>query len=108
MKQQMNWSQKRKIIPYDPKLKEITKKQRNTSTLSEILLWKQLKGKQMVGYDFHRQKPLDKYIVDFFCNELLLAIEIAGRSHFHKVRIVSDKSVWNRLELNSFDLGIMM
>ena len=35
----------------------------------------------MCGYDFHRQKPLDEYIVDFFCNELMLAIEIDGISH---------------------------
>ncbi len=35
----------------------------------------------MKGYDFHRQKPLDNYIVDFFCNELMLAIEIDGSSH---------------------------
>lgn len=35
----------------------------------------------MCGYDFHRQKPLDEYIVDFFCYELMLAIEIDGLSH---------------------------
>jgi len=35
----------------------------------------------MYGYDFHRQKPIGKYIVDFFCNELMLAIEIDGISH---------------------------
>ncbi len=35
----------------------------------------------MCGYDFHRQKPLGDYIVDFFCNELMLAIEIDGPSH---------------------------
>ena len=36
----------------------------------------------MKGYDFHRQKPLDEYIVDFFCNELMLAIEVDGESHY--------------------------
>ncbi|MBU2445494.1 MAG: endonuclease domain-containing protein [Bacteroidetes bacterium] len=35
----------------------------------------------MCGYDFHRQKPLDEYIIDFFCNELMLAIEIDGLSY---------------------------
>ena len=35
----------------------------------------------MRGYDFHRQKPIDNYIVDFFCHELMLAIEIDGESH---------------------------
>ena len=40
---------------------------RNNSTKTEILLWKFLKGKQLRGYDFHRQKPIDEFIVDFFC-----------------------------------------
>jgi len=39
----------------------------------------------MMEYDFHRQKPLDNYIVDFFCNELMLSIEIDGDSHINKV-----------------------
>lgn len=79
-----NWNQglkKRTIIPYNPKLKELAKTLRNNSTPSEIHLWKLLKGKQLHGYDFHRQKPLDEYIVDFFCQELMLAIELDGRSH---------------------------
>ena len=72
---------RRKIIPYNHSLKEKARQLRNDSTTSEIKLWKFLKGKQMCGYDFHRQKPLDNYIVDFFCNELMLAIEIDGISH---------------------------
>jgi len=39
----------------------------------------------MLGYDFDRQKPINNYIVDFFCNELMLAIEIDGISHDYKV-----------------------
>ncbi len=35
----------------------------------------------MCGYDFDRQRPLDEYIVDFYCKELRLAIEIDGWSH---------------------------
>ena len=38
----------------------------------------------MRGYDFHRQKPLYNFIADFFCNELMLAIEIDGDSHLAK------------------------
>ena len=74
-------AKRRKIIPYNPKLKEFARKLRNNSTKSEILLWKELKRKQMKGYDFHRQKPIDNYIVDFFCVELMLAIELDGYSH---------------------------
>ena len=72
------------ILPYDPKLKLLARKLRNNSTLSEVLLWQYLKKKQILGYDFDRQKPIDNYIVDFFCNELMLAIEIDGVSHENK------------------------
>jgi very-short-patch-repair endonuclease len=72
---------KRKIIPYNPKLTELAKKLRNESTETEIYLWLKLKGKQMYGYDFHRQKPIDNYILDFFCYDLQLGIEVDGYSH---------------------------
>jgi len=68
-------------IYYNPNLKEFARQLRNNSTKSEIKLWMCLKGKQMYGYDFHRQKPIDEYIVDFFCNKLKLAIECDGYSH---------------------------
>ncbi len=68
-------------IYYNPKLKELARQLRNNSTKSEIKLWLCLKGKRMNGYDFHRQKPIDEYIVDFFCNKLKLAIECDGYSH---------------------------
>lgn len=74
----------KKIIPYNPKLVSLARKLRNNSTLSEILLWQQLKGKQFLSYDFDRQKPIGNYIVDFFCKELMLAIEIDGSSHNYK------------------------
>ena len=73
---------RRKIIPYNPRLKEKARQLRNNSTFTEIMLWNQLKGKQVRGYDFHRQKPLYEFIVDFFCNELMLAIEVDGESHY--------------------------
>ena len=53
-------------------------------TLSEVLLWNELKQKQIMGYDFDRQRPIGNYIVDFFCKELSLAIEIDGDTHIYK------------------------
>jgi very-short-patch-repair endonuclease len=75
---------RREIIPYNPKLKEFARKLRNDSTFSEILLWTYLNKKQMRGYDFDRQKPIDNYIVDFYCKDLKLAIEVDGESHYGK------------------------
>jgi len=50
-------------------------------TLAEVLLWNELRRKQMLGYDFHRQKPIDEYVVDFYCPKLMLVLEIDGASH---------------------------
>ncbi len=69
------------IVPYNPKLKEKARRLRNNSTKAEIRLWLHLKRRQMMGYDFHRQKPIDNFIVDFFCRELMLAIELDGYTH---------------------------
>lgn len=72
---------RRKIIPYNPKLKERARALRNNSTFTEILLWNYLRGKQVLGCDFDRQRPIDNYIVDFYCKELNLAIEVDSESH---------------------------
>ena len=74
---------KNKIITYNPKLKEYARQLRNNSTLSEVLLWQKIKNKAL-GVQFHRQVPLKEYIVDFYCHELMLAIEIDGDSHLYK------------------------
>jgi len=71
-------------IYYDPNLKQLSRDLRNNSTLSEVLLWKQLKGRRMMGYQFMRQKPIEKYIVDFYCSKLKFVIEVDGNSHNEK------------------------
>lgn len=68
-------------IYYNPKLIPLARRLRNNSTLSEILLWEELKNRKILGYRFLRQKPIGEYIVDFFCNKLRLVIEIDGDSH---------------------------
>lgn len=72
---------RRVIIPYWPGLKERANQLRKRATPTEIALWSRLKGKQVRGLDFHRQKPLLRYIVDFYCPDLMLAIEIDGGAH---------------------------
>ena len=83
-------------IYYNPNLKQLSRDLRNNSTLSEVLLWKQLKGRKMKGYQFMRQKPIEKYIVDFYCSKLKLAIEVDGSSHNEKVE--EDLKRQNELE----------
>src|SRR5690349_20864113 len=71
----------RRIYPYKKNLKETARHLRNNPTPTEFLLWQRLKGNQVRGYDFHRQKPILNYVVDFFCHELELVIELDGSSH---------------------------
>ncbi len=71
-------------IHYNPKLKQRARDLRNNSTLAEVLLWNQLKGRKLRNYQFMRQKPIGEYIVDFFCSKLKFVIEIDGNSHQDK------------------------
>ncbi|UZQ54731.1 endonuclease domain-containing protein [Trichothermofontia sichuanensis B231] len=86
------------FLPYNPRLKEIARKLRKTMTKSEVILWQHLKGKQMGGYDFDRQRPIDEYIVDFYCKKLMLAIEIDGSSHDSEEAQERDRYRQQRLE----------
>ncbi len=89
---------RREVIEYAAYLKELARKLRNNMTLGEVLLWQRLKRKQMRGNDFDRQRPIDRYIVDFYCKDLKLAIEIDGSSHDGEVAKVNDRIRQERLE----------
>jgi len=89
---------RRKILPYNPKLKALARALRKNMTLSEVLLWNELKQKRMLGYDFDRQRPIGNYIVDFYCKDLMLAIEIDGISHDFEDVIENDEIRQKRLE----------
>jgi very-short-patch-repair endonuclease len=72
---------KRDILPYNPKLKELAKKLRSNMTYSEVKLWNELKKGKLNGYDFDRQRAIGNYVVDFYCKDAQLAIEIDGITH---------------------------
>ena len=69
------------FIAYREDLKTKAKDNRKAPTEAEKLLWHVIRNKKLKGYKFHRQKPLGNYIIDFYCSELKLAIEIDGDSH---------------------------
>jgi len=72
---------RKKIVPYSPRLKQTARNLRKNMTLGEVILWQHIRRRQIKGYQFLRQKPIGKYVVDFFCKELMLAIEVDGESH---------------------------
>ncbi|MEA5464987.1 endonuclease domain-containing protein [Leptothoe sp. PORK10 BA2] len=89
---------KNPIIPYNPKLRERARQLRQNMTKGEIILWQRLKQKQMMGYDFDRQRPIDQFIVDFYCKALGLAIEVDGSYHDNPEAQEYDQQRQARLE----------
>jgi very-short-patch-repair endonuclease len=87
----------RKIIPYHPYLLAFAKKLRNKMTYGEIALWREIKNKKL-GVRFSRQIPIDKYIVDFYCKDLKLAIEVDGSIHFTAGQAEKDRRSQKRLQ----------
>ena len=65
------------------KQKSLRKQLRNIPTHYEYVLWKYLKNRQMNGYKFRRQYSFGFFVVDFYCPELSLAIEVDGANHFY-------------------------
>lgn len=70
---------------YNKYLKDYSRRLRNESvSKAEKSLWKLVLSRRQVGPSFKRQRPIDNYIVDFFCAEINLIIEIDGSSHNQK------------------------
>jgi very-short-patch-repair endonuclease len=86
-------------LPYNKNLKEFSRKLRNNSTLGEILLWKQLRAGSMKGYTFNRQKPLNNFIVDFYCKPLNFVIEVDGGYHFEDEQKIKDAERQHALQV---------
>ena len=73
----------RKRDIYNMPSKEVHRKElRNNATKVERFLWKSLRGRKLAGRKFRRQFSVGPYIVDFFCPECRLAIELDGAGHF--------------------------
>jgi len=72
-------------LPYNSKLRDRAKELRKAGNLSEVLLWKEFSKKKFKGYDFDRQKIIGNFIVDFYCADCHVVIEVNGSSHNHKV-----------------------
>jgi very-short-patch-repair endonuclease len=70
---------------YNKDLKEFARELRTeTVSRAEKVLWKAILSRKQTGERFLRQRPIDYFIVDFFCPDLRLIIEVDGNSHYHK------------------------
>jgi len=64
-----------------PKRFENARFLKKVQTEAEAALWERLRGRKLNGFKFRRQHPIDCYIVDFYCHESMLVIEVDGKIH---------------------------
>jgi very-short-patch-repair endonuclease len=79
------------MLKYNSKLKANARQLRQHLTDSEHVLWQRLRGKQLSGVQFYRQKPIGNYIVDFYAPRAKLVIEIDGSRHSEFQHVEQDK-----------------
>jgi len=63
------------------KLKPLAQEMRRHPTPAEKMLWQHLRDKQLLGYKFRRQHTIGRFIVDFYCRDAGLVIEVDGPIH---------------------------
>ncbi len=69
---------------------------RGEQTPPEELLWAQLRAKGLNGAKFRRQHPIGRFVVDLFCREALLAVEVDGKCHQESVEADAERDEWLR------------
>ena len=77
---------------------------RSNMTRAEIILWSRLRSKKIDGYKFRRQQPIFDYVIDFYCHELKLIIEVDGEIHSLTEKTDSDIKRDKILKINGYHL----
>ena len=70
------------MLSYNKELKQFSQQLRKNMTDAERRLWSRIRGKQLKGSQFYRQKTIGDYIVDFYCPKAKLVIELDGGQHY--------------------------
>jgi very-short-patch-repair endonuclease len=78
---------------------------RKNLPLAEIILWDRLKGRQLEGYKFRRQYSVEDFVIDFYCPELKLAVEVDGDSHYTEDALLSDRK--RQIEIETFGIRFL-
>ena len=77
--------------PLPPDLLKFARKLRNEQTDAEHLLWELLRNRRLAGCKFRRQQIVETYILDFYCHETKLAIELDGGQHNEPAAQIKDE-----------------
>jgi very-short-patch-repair endonuclease len=79
------------MLSYNKGLKSFSQQLRKNMTDAEHLVWSRIRGKQLKGFQFYRQKIIGDYIVDFYCPKARLVIELDGGQHYSEEGKEKDK-----------------
>ena len=91
---------------YNKALKTFANTNRKNMTKAEACIWKYLLSrKQMMGFQFRRQRPVLNYIADFMCKEIMLIIEIDGITH--KWDEIAEKDIFRQKELEAIGFTVL-
>jgi very-short-patch-repair endonuclease len=77
-----------------PPILERSRELRQPQTPAEQRLWAALRDRRLGGYKFRRQHPIDRFIVDFFCHECSLVLEVDGDSHATQAEYDQARTEW--------------
>lgn len=79
-----------------PEQTSVRRKLRRNATVFEAMLWHHLRGRRLLGYKFRRQHSIGRYVLDFYCPELRLGIEVDGGQHSDPIIVEKDvmRSEW--------------
>ena len=86
--------QDQKLHRIYPPILERSRELRQPQTPAEQRLWTAVRDRRLGGYKFRRQHPIDRFIVDFFCHECSLVIEVDGDSHVSQVEYDQARTEW--------------
>ena len=93
------------MLPFNKKLKPLSRNLRSNMTDAERLVWSKIRKKQIADVQFYRQKNIGNYIVDLYCPKGNLVIEIDGSQHYEKEGMKKDRKRDNYLQ--SLDLTVL-
>jgi very-short-patch-repair endonuclease len=92
------------VLPYNKGLKKFASELRHNLTEAETFLWLRLRKRQIKNCRFYRQRIICNYIVDFYCPDAKLVIEIDGGQHYSEPGMVKDAL----RDCHLADLGLMV
>jgi very-short-patch-repair endonuclease len=72
-------------------MRSLARDLRKNQTFAEQILWSRLRSRQLSGFKFRRQHPIDNYILDFYCSKAHLAVEIDGGQHAEEENMKRDE-----------------